>query len=258
MSPRNLSVTIEMIPNNELSAPARCQHCSVRHKAVCAALTDTELTRLNHAARTRIVPAGQTIYSDEELPEFFANVVSGVIKLTKTLSDGRQQIVGLQFAPDFLGRTFGHASPYLAEAATEVELCCFTRDTFEGMLKEFPTLEHRLFESTLDELDSAREWMLLLGRKTAQEKVASFLLMIARRAPNIGCHHSEEMNYAQFSLPLSRTEIADYIGLTIETVSRHFTRLKSDGIIRIENNRDISVPDLDALASRADQDDALA
>jgi CRP/FNR family transcriptional regulator len=244
-----------MIPISEMSTPAKCQGCAVRHKAVCAVLTDEELLRMNRIARTRHVPAGQTIFSDDEDPGFFANIVSGVIKLTKTLSDGRQQIVGLQFAPDFLGRTFSNASRHIAEAATDVELCCFASDAFEAVLKEYPSLEHRLFENTLDELDAAREWMLLLGRKTAQEKVASFLLMIAKRAPNIGCVHSDEMNFVQFSLPLSRADIADYIGLTIETVSRHFTRLRSSGVIEIHNNRDIVVPDLHALEALADQDD---
>ncbi len=241
--------------SSETPELARCGTCSVRHKAVCGALSDAELARLNQIARTRMVSSGQTIISDEAEPDFFANIVGGVVKLTKTLADGRQQIVGLLFPPDFLGRTFRHEAPYLAEAATNVELCCFSRQAFEGMIKEYPSLEHRLFENTLDELDSARDWMLLLGRKTAQEKVASFLLMIARRAPNIGCSHSEELKFVRFSLPLSRAEIADYIGLTIETVSRHFTKLRTDGVIQIESNRDITVPDIDILAERADLDD---
>jgi CRP/FNR family transcriptional regulator len=247
-----------MIPINELSAQARCSTCAVRHKAVCGALNEDELARLNRIARTRHIRAGQTIFSDSEHPGFFANVISGVIKLTKTMSDGRQQIVGLQFAPDFLGRTFGHASPHIAEAATDVELCCFSSGAFEVILKEHPSLEHRLFENTLDELDAAREWMLLLGRKTAREKVASFLLMIAQRAPNIGCAHSGELGFVQFQLPLSRADIADFTGLTIETVSRHFTRLKSSGVIQIANNRDIIVPDVAALEALADEDASAA
>lgn len=243
-----------MISINEQSALARCQTCAVRHKAVCGALDENELGRLNRLARTRRIRAGQTIFSDSQQPDFFAIIVSGVIKLTKTLTDGRQQIVGLQFAPDFLGRTFAYASPHTAEAASDVELCCFPAGGFEAVLKEFPTLEHRLFETTLDELDAAREWMLLLGRKTAREKLASFLLMIAKRAPSIGCAHTAEPEFVQFQLPLSRADIADYIGLTIETVSRHVTRLKADGVIRLSNNRDIVVPDIAALARLADQD----
>ncbi len=232
----------------------RCDHCAIRHKAVCGALSDEELAGISKIARQRHIKPGQTILSDEEDAEFFANIVAGTVKLSKTLADGRQQIVGLQFSPDFLGRAFGAENPFFAEAATNVELCCFPRDGFERLLKEYPGLEHRLFKHTLSELDAAREWMLLLGRKTAEEKVASFLLMIASRVPNIGCKHSDELNFVTFELPLTRADIADYLGLTIETVSRQFTRLRTQGVIDIVNKREISVPDVDALAERADQD----
>jgi len=238
----------------DIAQHERCEHCAIRHKAVCGALSDDELAALTRIARQRMVSTGQTILSDEEHAEFFANVVSGTIKLTKTLADGRQQIVGLQFPPDFLGRAYGPENSYFAEAASDVELCCFPKDAFERLLRDFPGLEHRLFEHTLSELDAAREWMLLLGRKTAEEKVASFLMMIAHRVPNIGCKHSDELNFVKFELPLTRADIADYLGLTIETVSRQFTRLRSQGVIEIANKREISVPDVDALANCADQD----
>jgi len=186
--------------------------------------------------------------SDDEPTDFFANIVSGTVKLTKLLPDGRQQIVGLQFAPDFLGRTYGVQTPYFAEAATDVELCSFPRKRFEEMLEEYPDLENRLFKNTLDELDSAREWMLLLGRKTAKEKIASFLCMLANRATSIGCAHTTLSEFASFTLPLTRSDIADYLGLTIETVSRQITRLKTDGLIEVKSNREIIVPDLSALS----------
>lgn len=243
-----------MTAHIDIASQERCEHCAIRHKAVCGALSDQELAGLTRISRQRQIKAGQTILSDEEQSEFFANVVSGTIKLSKTLADGRQQIVGLQFPPDFVGRAYGPENSFFAEAATDVELCCFPKDGFERLLRDFPDLEHRLFEHTLSELDSAREWMLLLGRKTAEEKVASFLLMIAQRVPNIGCKHSDELNFVKFALPLTRADIADYLGLTIETVSRQFTRLKTQGVIEIANKRDISVPDVDALADRADQD----
>jgi CRP/FNR family transcriptional regulator len=209
-------------------------------------LSQEELHDLNRIARPRIVPAGQVISGGGE-DVVFANIVSGVIKLTKSLSDGRQQIVGLQFPPDFLGRTHGDPSTYFAEAATDVELCVFPNDGFRGMLKRYPDLEHRLFENTLDELDAAREWMLLLGRKSAQEKVASLLLMIARRVPSVGCAHTPETNFAQFTLPLMRADVADFLGLTLETVSRQMTKLKSMGVIELIDNREIAVPDIEAL-----------
>jgi CRP/FNR family transcriptional regulator len=171
-----------------------------------------------------------------------------VVKLTKTLSDGRQQIVGLQFAPDFLGRPFKTESELNAEAATEVSLCSFPKASIERMMQASPELERRLYKQALKELDDAREWMVTLGRKTAAEKIASFLLMIAR---HIDPSAAPDRNSASFDLPLTRADIADFLGLTIETVSRQLTRLRADKVITIENNRHILVPDLARLEARA-------
>ena len=183
-------------------------------------------------------------------------MISGAIKLTKTLPDGRQQIVGLLFAPDFLGRAYSRNNPYTAEAATDVEICTFPNAAFERLVSEYPGLQQRLFQHTLDELDAARDWMLLLGRKTAEEKVASFLYMLARRSMVTACAHKGEPGSAAFELPLTRADMADYLGLTIETVSRQLTRLKTSNVIRLNTNRLISVPNLQRLAQAAGQDGA--
>jgi CRP/FNR family transcriptional regulator len=232
----------------------RCEHCSVRHQAVCGAMDDTQLRKLAQIAHRKKVSAGQTIISDEEPADFFANVISGAIKLTKTLSDGRQQIVGLLFAPDFLGRAYSKNNPYTAEAATDVEICTFPNAAFERLVSEYPGLQQRLFQHTLDELDAARDWMLLLGRKTAEEKVASFIYMLARRSLQTGCAQRTPRETAAFELPLTRSDMADYLGLTIETVSRQLTKLKTRNVIRLSSSRLIMVPDLTRLAETAGQD----
>jgi CRP/FNR family transcriptional regulator, anaerobic regulatory protein len=226
--------------------PLRCDTCAVRHRAICGALTRPEIERLNAMAHTKLLPPGHIILRDNEQPNYFANIISGVVKLTKSLGDGRQQIVGLQFASDFLGRPFRDVSPYHAEAVTDVQLCTFEKTQFERLAKEFHDFEHRLFENTLDELDAAQEWMLLLGRKSAEEKVASFLLMVGRRMQSIGCTPQSNAQ-ARFELPLARAEIADFLGLTIETVSRQFTRLKVDKVIQLEGSRTIIITDMRQL-----------
>ncbi len=104
-----------------------------------------------------------------------------------------------------------------------------------------------MFQFTLTELDACQEWMLLLARKKAEERVASFLLMIAKRVPNLGAAASEKENEVRFVLPLSRTEISDCLGLTIETVSRQITRLKTKGVIELMNYREILIPDIHRL-----------
>lgn len=230
-----------------------CETCAVRHRALCGALSSDEIGRLNAIAMHRRIPAGKVILSDQETQSYFANVISGVIKLSKTLADGRQQIVGLQFPSDFLGRPFGARVAYEAQAATDVYLCTYSKAQFEKLIKEFPGIEHRLFAHTLDELDAAREWMLLLGRKSAREKVASLLLMVARRSQSVGCAPSAGAKGVKFDLPLSRLEIADYLGLTIETVSRQLSALKAAGVISLPSQREVHVPDLEALEKAAEQ-----
>lgn len=230
-----------------------CENCAVRHRAVCGALSDDEIERLNAIARTKRFPAGRVILRDHEEPDYFANVVEGVVKLTKTLTDGRQQIVGLQFPSDFLGRPFRERSPYFAEAASDVTLCTFERSRFEVLMRQFPGIERRLFEHTLNELDAAQEWMVLLGRKSAAEKVASFLLMVARRSRQTSCVPTDIFDFAQFDLALSRSEIADYLGLTIETVSRQITSLKRRGVIELDGARSILVAQLSKLEEAAEQ-----
>jgi len=235
----------------KIADPERCQQCAVRHTAVCNALSPEELANLNRIARRREYKAGQNILTAEEDMPYVATVVSGVVKLIQSLPDGRQQIVGLQFPPDFLGRTYGIASQCFAEAVSDVDLCLFPKKDFEALLANYPGLENRLFQDTLNELDVARDWMLLLGRKTAAEKVASFLVMIARRAPLLGCQHANDPDGVNFHLPMTRADIADYLGLTIETVSRQMTKLKTREIIRLYDNRDIAVLDLERLTEAA-------
>ena len=232
------------IHNSEV--PLLCRACEARHRGVCGALKPEQLVELSkHSTRKRVEP-GTELFGESRQASSYSNIIGGVVKLTKMMADGRQQIVGLQFAPDFLGRPFRAESDISADSATNVSLCSFPRSIVERMIGETPELEHRVLQQTLKELDEARNWMLTLGRKTASEKVASFLLLIATHVDP-----ESESDSAEFELPLTRSDIADFLGLTIETVSRQLTRLRKDGVIAIHNNRLVTVPDLDTLAQRA-------
>ena len=226
--------------------PALCRACEARHRGVCGALSADQLVSLNKQSTRKRIDSGVELIGETRQADSYANIISGVVKLTKMMADGRQQIVGLQFAPDFLGRPFRSDSGITADAATEVNICSFPRTTIERMIRDTPELEHKLLEQTLKELDEARDWMLTLGRKTASEKVASFLHLIAT-------HVNPELDEGSvsFELPLTRSDIADFLGLTIETVSRQMTKLRKDGVILIRNNRKVEVPDLARLAERA-------
>jgi CRP/FNR family transcriptional regulator len=233
--------------------PLQCDHCRIRHRAICGALSRDGLARINQIARQKTYRDGETIFIEGDEVNYLGNVLSGVVKLSKLLPDGREQIVGLQFASDFVGRAFKDKATCNAEAATDVELCIFPRKPFEALLNDLHVLEDQLFANTLDELDAARDWLLLLGRRSAREKVARFLLMIARRVPNIGCGDDEDTNVICFDLPLRRADIADFLGITIETVSRQFTRLKADGLIEVERSQTITVPSVSRLEAASGQ-----
>lgn len=235
----------ELLPDAS-GAICSCEVCSIRPVGVCGALRGREIEKLNRIGHHRSFSSGQIILAEGAHAEFFGAIINGVVKLTKTLADGRQHIVGLLFPTDFLGRVFRAEHKYFAEAATDVELCCFPRQGFEKILSEHPALEDCLFRLALNELDACQEWMLLLGRKSAEERVASFLLMIARRVPEFATH-STEKTPLRFELPLARADIADCLGLTIETVSRQVTRLKSDHVIELVSNREILVPQIARL-----------
>ena len=213
---------------------------------ICGALEPDQLVRLGRRAGRREVEPGTELVVAGSPTESYANILSGVVKLTKLMADGRQQIVGLQFAPDFLGRPFSQSSDVGAEAASTVRLCSFPRSALEEMARESPALEHRLHCQALRELDDARDWMMTLGQKSASEKIASFLLLLGRHVDPLtdGCS-------LRFEIPMKRADIADFLGLTIETVSRQLTHLRKAGIFAIEKNRHVTVNDYDALQRAA-------
>ncbi|HTO26955.1 MAG TPA: Crp/Fnr family transcriptional regulator, partial [Devosia sp.] len=191
---------------------------------------------------------GSELFGDETDITSYANVVSGVIKLMKVLEDGRQQVVGLKFANDFIGRVHATSNALSAEAASAVELCQVPRAVLETMLENNRPLEQRLMKETLRELDEAREWMVTLGRKSAAERVASFLYLIALHVqPSLG-HTAAEVEY---DLPLTRSDMADFLGLSIETVSRQLTELRRIEVVVIRNKRHVTIPDTERLRLRA-------
>ncbi len=179
-----------------------------------------------------------------------ANVIEGVLKLSTGTEDGREQIVGVVYPSDFIGRPFGATTRHTVTALTDANVCVFARSDFDGFASKHPALESKLLRRTLAELDRTRKWMLLLGRKNAEEKLATFLLDMSERLIEPGCESSEEA-LSSFELPFSRQQVADVLGLTIETVSRQFTRLKKDGIVDLPSRRAVKILDRYALEARA-------
>jgi CRP/FNR family transcriptional regulator len=218
----------------------------VREIAVCTALSAPELERLRGIAVTKVFEPGATLFGADELATMVGTVVQGTIKCFKLLADGRQQIVGFLFPGDFVGSPTQETTHSFAAALTRVELCLFPFPAIQRLIREMPNLERRLLSLANEDLDLAQEWMLLLGRKTAQERLATFLLLLAQKAKARG------IAAGPIDLPMNRSEIADYIGLSLETVSRQFSKLKSSGHIRIEHNNEVTIRNLEGLTEIAE------
>jgi CRP/FNR family transcriptional regulator len=209
-----------------------CSQCVLRNRAICAGLEPDELDALGQLGRKQRVTKGQTVVWEGDDSVVVANVIEGVLKVSMSIPDGREQIVGLVFASDFIGRPFGQQNPYSVTALTDAELCIFPRSTFDSFARQHPELEHKLLRRTLTELDRAHEWMLLLGKKTATERIATLLLEMSTRLGETGC-----------SADLDRQQMGDVLGLTIETVSRQLSLLKAGGVINLPDRRTVAIQD---------------
>ena len=223
----------------------RCADCNIRYRAVCSTCDSDELSKLEDIKYYRTYDPGQPIMFEGDEMHFVASVVTGAATLSRTLPDGRVQMVGLMLPSDFIGRPGRNTVGFDVTAIQKVTLCCFRRKPFEALVAVTPHIGQRLLEMTLDELDVAREWMMLLGRKTAREKITFLLALIARRTADL--HMKEVSDGLEFEMPMSREAMSNYLGLTIETVSRQMTALRKDGLITLTGTRSIKIPDMARL-----------
>ncbi|HXQ65487.1 MAG TPA: helix-turn-helix domain-containing protein [Alphaproteobacteria bacterium] len=187
----------------------------------------------------------QTLFYEGDPAEFLFNVTGGMIRVHKLLADGRRQVTGFLYPGDFVGLAVHDSYAYTAETVVATSVCRFPRTKLHALMREMPHLENRMLSMASNELIEAQDQMLLLGRKTAQEKIASFLLMISRRAGRRGQPDNP------IHLPMGRTDIADFLGLTTETVSRVFTQFKTSGAIRLLDNSRVQLSDMRALGATA-------
>lgn len=202
-----------------------CNSCGARALTVCGAVDAPDLQRLSDMAEVVTLKTGAVLAREGDAAPHVFSISSGSLRVYKLLPDGRRQITGFLFAGDFLGLAIGDDYVFSAEAMEPSTVCRFRKGPFRALVEQSPPLEHMLLHRTMHELAAAQNQMLLLGRKTAIERMASFLLDLPGHDP------ARPSAPGHVRLPMKRAEIADYLGLTIETVSRVLTRMKLQGLI---------------------------
>ena len=220
---------------------SKCLDRSIRRLAFCAALDDDQILEIERIARHKSVDPGQCFAMEGDRGDFAYNVISGMVKLYKSLPDGRTQINGILLPGDFLGLPSRDEYAYSAEAVVPTLLCRFPRAPLEALFEKFPDLEKRFLDIVKDELTAAQDHMLLLGRRRASERIACFLLGFSQRAHRLG------WSVDPLLLPMHRIDIADYLGLTVETVSRNLSALKKQGVVDIPRSEQIVLADRNRL-----------
>jgi CRP/FNR family transcriptional regulator len=210
--------------------------------AMCKGMARDTVSRVSGVGLLQNVPADTALFAEGDDADNVYEVVRGMLKFYKLLPDGRRQIMGFLSAGDLVGLSFTGIHTYSAEAVTDVTLCRYSRASFDRLVDEVPGFARRLLAVRSDELRAAQDQMLLLGRKMSVEKIATFLLMLADR-----------QNDAQdvIDVPMGRNDIADYLGLTTETVCRTVSKLKSLGIIRAISATKIKLLNRDRLEELA-------
>lgn len=210
--------------------------------ALCDGLGGAALTALHHIGRRRRLSAGQAFGWRGDPASHCANLVSGVLKVSRVEADGDVQIVGLLYPGDFVGALFADHSTDTIAALSDADLCVYPRPALEALLVHHPAAGRLLLRRTMATLAEVRRWMPMLARARAEARVAALLLDMARRSA---------VEDEAFRLPLSRGAMAEALGLAVETVSRHMTAFQQDGLITLSGLRGVRLLDRVRLAEIA-------
>lgn len=225
-----------------------CRHCPGRMAGFVGAFEGDELDVATSIMRHQVIERDECIAREGDPADYIYNVAKGVVRLTKYLQNGRRQITQFLYPGDLVGIAYQERYSFSAEAATPVRVCRFPRAKIESMMKDVPRLAERLLHIASDQGQLAQDRMLQLGCKTAAERLATYLLEIWDRKnedlPSIG---QSVLPCAILELPVKRCDIADYLGLTTETLSRTLTALIIADLVQLANRNQIELRDIDGL-----------
>jgi len=227
-----------------------CRNCVAKHISICSSVDQTGLAELRSVATLSSHKEGQILFDEDQELDRVCIVLEGMIKLYHLLPDGRRQITGFLGPGDILGGIKRHATSHCAaEAITDVKLCGFDRARFFRLLHEQPDLCMNLLIAATDEIEAQHNHATLLGRRRADERLAAFLLLLSHRWPR------DDYVDEVVALPMSRADIADHLGQTIESVSRGLRKFKRLGYIQLPKPSLVVLKNIPALCQLAGFED---
>ncbi len=235
------------------SEASQCSACTARNKSFCGAIPDDGLSELRRSRRLIRYSKSQMIISAGQPATHIYNVVSGFVKLYRTAIDGRTQIIGIRTCGEFFATADADVHASSAEALTRVQVCSFSKLLLNKLLTRHPEAQAWMLKKSYAQLADSEEQMFLLGRKTARERVASFLLRYGYKIS----HQAKSDEYYD-DIPLSRGDIANFLGLTVETVSRVLTDFAQKKIIVRGQCRTLRLIDIRALKIISEHDPYIA
>ncbi|MEE7548483.1 helix-turn-helix domain-containing protein [Xanthomonas sp. Kuri4-1] len=228
-----------------VASPLECAHCAVRGRAICAALSSTEMAALDEVTSSHPYSAGTTLVRTGETRQYVYTVTSGALRMVRTLADGRRQITGFVLPGDYVGLTGTPRHRHDIEAIVDSRVCRTSCVHMRQLRERYPSLERKLLQRTSMELAAAQDTGLVLARLQPSERLANFLLRLAARSTQPG------MPGDTVPLPMGRGDIADHLGLTMETVSRTFTKLKQQQLIALPQLHVVQILDYAGLRELA-------
>lgn len=248
---RSSGINIVELPTPGKSERLRnpCAACPVRDLSVCGSLGDQDLATMNAISTTKTYDVDQTlIWEGEAASEFFI-ITEGCCKVFKLLPDGRRQITGFLYPSDIVGLASDSRYSYTAQALTPMNVCRFGREPVMELFTQMPELCRKVCCVASNELAAAQDQMVMLGRKNAAERLATFLVLLERRK------HLRGENSLEIDVPMTRADIADHLGLTTETVSRTVTIFRKKGLIELDGPHAITILKESALKELAGFED---
>lgn len=224
--------------------PLDCARCAVRELAVCSSLPPPEADALErHVFSIELQANGELARAGQPCRHAYS-VTSGMLRVVRTLPDARRQVVAFVTPGRFFGLSGHKVHRYSIEAVAASRVCAYGLDGIDELRQRFPSFEHALLERACRDLDDAHDSMLLLARLSPLERLATFLVRLRQQMRIRG-------DDPFVALPMGRGDIADHLGLTVETVSRSFTRLREQGVIALPDPHRVEILDRAALEELA-------